>query len=194
MPEERVVVLVLSLVVLLGLVLRLESLGGEVLALEILVRLRSKRLVRELRLLVVHLALRTNFLVLGRELLRSLVEEVGLLSVDRLLLSVLSVLWCWGGGGGRLRVADWRWGWFRLVVLPEGCGTWLCAAVVLRVLVDAGVLAVLAVVLLAVSQSVGGAVVQGRRGDHDAGSWKVISFVRILDSTMTSIQFRTLRA
>lgn len=142
-----------------------------VLGLVVLVLLRRVRLVRELRCLVVDLVLGPEVL---REGLRGLVEEVGLLRVDwggepswlglvvLLLVGLLLVL------GLRLRLgAD-----AGLVELPQGSGSAGGLAVVLRVLVDPGVLAVLAVVLLAVGEGVGGVVIQGRGRDHDAGSWK----------------------
>lgn len=143
-----------------------------VLGLVVLVLLRRVRLVRELRCLVVDLVLGPEVL---REGLRGLVEEVGLLRVDwggepsllglvvlLRLVGLLLVL------GLRLRLgAD-----AGLVELPQGSGSAGGLAVVLRVLVDPGVLAVLAVVLLAVGEGVGGVVIQGRGRDHDAGSWK----------------------
>lgn len=70
-------------VLILTLVLLLLVLGLETLALEVLVGLRSVSLVGELRLLVVNLTLGTEVLVLGWELLRTLVEEASLLRVER---------------------------------------------------------------------------------------------------------------
>ena len=165
-PKERVEVLVLTLVLLL--LLLILRLGLEALTLEVLVRLRSIRLVGELRLLVIHLALRTELLILRleivlcRELLRTLIEEAGLLRVERSWSELaLLVLRCWGccwRGCCLLVLPCWcRSSW--LVVLPDWSWSWLGTAVILRVFVNAGVFAVLAVVFLAVGERVGGVLV-----------------------------------